>query len=93
MTGPAKPRTAAQNGRLWGARAEDWANIQEGQFSSAYDAVFDACSVGAGTRYPRCENSSEDALDDAHTAALAPFQAKDGSFRISASFKWLLASV
>ncbi|MEO8746543.1 MAG: class I SAM-dependent methyltransferase [Rhodanobacter sp.] len=51
MTDIAKPRTATQNGRLWGARAEDWANIQEGQFSSAYDAVFDACCVGAGTRY------------------------------------------
>lgn len=51
MTGPKKTRTAVQNGRLWGARAQDWANIQEGQVSPVYEAVFDACSVGAGTRY------------------------------------------
>lgn len=46
-----KPGTAAQNGRLWGARAQDWADIQEGQFSAAYDAVFDACGLGRDTRY------------------------------------------
>lgn len=51
MSASAKPRTSAQNGRLWGARAEDWANIQEAQFNSAYEAVFDACKVSAGTRY------------------------------------------
>ncbi|MEQ1685257.1 MAG: class I SAM-dependent methyltransferase [Burkholderiaceae bacterium] len=44
-----KPRTSPVNGRLWGARAQDWANIQEGQFSPAYDAVFDACKVAAGS--------------------------------------------
>lgn len=46
-----RPRTAAQNGRLWGARAQDWADVQEKQFSAAYDAVFDACGVGRDTRY------------------------------------------
>jgi SAM-dependent methyltransferase len=46
-----KPRTSALNGRLWGARAPDWAQVQEGQFSAAYDAVFDACALGRGTRY------------------------------------------
>jgi len=46
-----KPRSAAQNGRLWGARAQDWADVQEGQFSAAYDAVFDACGLGRDTRY------------------------------------------
>lgn len=45
------PRTSAQNGRLWGARAQDWADIQEGQFRTAYDAVFDTCGLGRGTRY------------------------------------------
>ena len=48
---PEKPRTASHNGRLWGERADDWANIQEGQFKAAYDAVFDACNVGVETRY------------------------------------------
>ena len=51
MDATEKPRTASQNGPLWGERAEDWATIQEGQFRAAYDAVFDACNVGAGTAY------------------------------------------
>ena len=46
-----KPRTSTQNGRLWGARAKDWAEIQEGQFSNAYQAVFDQCGLGADTDY------------------------------------------
>jgi SAM-dependent methyltransferase len=44
-----KPKTSLVNGRLWGARAQDWATIQEGQFSAAYDAVFDACGIGTGS--------------------------------------------
>jgi SAM-dependent methyltransferase len=46
-----RPRTSAQNGRLWGARAQDWADVQEGQFRAAYDAVFDACGLGPATQY------------------------------------------
>lgn len=46
-----RPGTFTQNGRLWGARARAWADIQEGQFSAAYDAVFDACGLGAATQY------------------------------------------
>lgn len=49
MTGADKPKTSPLNGRLWGARARDWADIQEGQFSAAYDAVFDACQLGTGS--------------------------------------------
>ena len=53
-----KPKTAAMNGRLWGARAQDWAEIQEGQFRAAYEDVFDRldltrdamyCDVGCGS--------------------------------------------
>jgi SAM-dependent methyltransferase len=46
-----KPKTSTVNGRLWGERAEDWANIQEEQFSAAYDAVFDACGLGSDSRF------------------------------------------
>jgi SAM-dependent methyltransferase len=46
-----KPRTAEVNGQLWGARAEDWANIQEGVFRPVYERVFDRARVTAGTRY------------------------------------------
>jgi ubiquinone/menaquinone biosynthesis C-methylase UbiE len=44
-------RTSPANGRLWGARARDWADLQEGQCSAAYEAVFDGLSLGPGTCY------------------------------------------
>ncbi len=43
--------TSGANGPLWGSSAEDWASIQEGQFSPGYEAVLEACGVGAGTAY------------------------------------------
>jgi len=38
------------NGRIWGARATDWADIQEPQCAPAYHAVFDKAVVGSETR-------------------------------------------
>jgi SAM-dependent methyltransferase len=60
MTAPLapKPKTALSNGRLWGARARDWAEVQEGQFRAGYEAVFSGlgmspeaayCDVGCGS--------------------------------------------
>ena len=46
-----KPRTADINGRLWGARASDWANIQEGTVRPVYEAVLERTHVKSGTRY------------------------------------------
>jgi ubiquinone/menaquinone biosynthesis C-methylase UbiE len=46
-----KPRTAAVNGQLWGARARDWADIQEGMVRPVYEAVLERTHVGSGTRY------------------------------------------
>jgi 2-polyprenyl-3-methyl-5-hydroxy-6-metoxy-1,4-benzoquinol methylase len=116
MNEPAKPRTSGQNGRLWGARAQDWARIQEAQFSAAYADVFDACKLGRDTEYcdigcgagmaaqqaasrgarvsglDAAENSGEEAVGAAHAAALAAFRQVDGSYRIGASFMWLLAA-
>jgi SAM-dependent methyltransferase len=46
-----KPRTANVNGRLWGARAGDWANIQEGTVRPVYEAVLERTRVKSGTRY------------------------------------------
>jgi SAM-dependent methyltransferase len=43
--------TSAVNGRLWGARARDWAEVQEGQCAAAFHAVLDHAGVGAGTRH------------------------------------------
>lgn len=44
-------RTSEINGRLWGARARDWAEIQEGFQRPIYKAVFARADVGRGTRY------------------------------------------
>jgi SAM-dependent methyltransferase len=41
---------AARQGELWGARARDWAEVQEGQVRPLYDAVFDAVRVDQYTR-------------------------------------------
>jgi SAM-dependent methyltransferase len=46
-----KPRTADLNGRLWGARASDWAEIQEGTARPVYEAVLERTGVTSGTRY------------------------------------------
>lgn len=45
------PRTSLANGRLWGKRARDWADIQEGQCSAAYEAVFDSLSLCPRSKY------------------------------------------
>jgi SAM-dependent methyltransferase len=46
-----KRTTSGINGPLWGERADDWANIQEGQCRKVYEAVFAKASLVAGTRY------------------------------------------
>lgn len=47
----AKPaRSGETNGRIWGLRASDWANIQEAQCSPAYHTIFDKAVVGSETR-------------------------------------------
>ena len=53
MADPAAPRpgTAPQNGRWWGGRAADWAEIQEPQTQTAYAAVFDQIGLAAGQGY------------------------------------------
>lgn len=41
MTTNKTNKTGEANSRLWGARAADWADIQEGQCRAVYLAVFD----------------------------------------------------
>ena len=43
--------TAAAHGRLWGARARDWAEVQEGTCRPVFQAVLERTKVGPGTRY------------------------------------------
>lgn len=42
--------TAPVQGRLWSARARDWAEVQEATVLPLFDAVADRLGVGAGTR-------------------------------------------
>jgi SAM-dependent methyltransferase len=51
MSTELKPKTADTNGRLWGARAKDWADIQEPTFRPVYEAVFERTAVGPDTQY------------------------------------------
>jgi SAM-dependent methyltransferase len=47
---PPHTRSGEANGRIWGARAADWAQIQEQQCAAGYHAVFDKAPVGSETR-------------------------------------------
>jgi SAM-dependent methyltransferase len=46
-----KPRTSEAHGRLWGLRARDWADFQEGTVRPVFEAVLERTRVGPGTRY------------------------------------------
>ena len=49
-TGAAQSGSAAIQARLWGARARDWAEVQEGTaVIGLYEEVFDRTKVGRGT--------------------------------------------
>lgn len=45
------PKTFEVNGRLWSARASDWAKYQEQVHQPVYGAILSAAGVGAGTRF------------------------------------------
>jgi SAM-dependent methyltransferase len=47
----AKPSTSKEHGRLWGVRAQDWADFMEGTVRPVFEAVLERTHVGPGTRY------------------------------------------
>ncbi|MFO0693719.1 MAG: class I SAM-dependent methyltransferase [Polyangiales bacterium] len=51
MSRESKPTTSEAHGRLWGARARDWAEFQEGTVRPVFEAVLERTRVGPGTRY------------------------------------------
>jgi SAM-dependent methyltransferase len=51
MQSELKPKTFSNNGRLWGTRARDWSEIQEGVVRPVYEAVFARVGLAAGARY------------------------------------------
>lgn len=95
MSDAAGPRTSESNGRLWGARARDWAEIQEGQFRSAYEAVFDwyglktraaYCDVGCGSgmaaQLAAARGATVSGIDAAENLlGIARNRVPDGDFR------------
>jgi SAM-dependent methyltransferase len=46
-----RPKTGKLNGRLWGARAHDWAELQEPLTRPIYNAVFERINIGTQTNY------------------------------------------
>jgi SAM-dependent methyltransferase len=46
-----KPRSSPVNGKLWGASARDWADVQEGTARPVYEAVLARTGVGFWTRF------------------------------------------
>lgn len=51
MNNELKPKTSEANAKLWGARAQDWATIQEGTVRTAYEVAIDHTGVETGTVY------------------------------------------
>jgi SAM-dependent methyltransferase len=48
MTTELRPQTSAVNAPLWGSRARDWAELQEGQCRPVYLAAYERLGLGAG---------------------------------------------
>ncbi|MFT6451672.1 MAG: SAM-dependent methyltransferase [Halocynthiibacter sp.] len=51
MARQSNPTTSEANGRLWGARAQDWADVQEAVHRPLYEAVLAKTNVNSGTSY------------------------------------------
>lgn len=77
--------TAQANGRLWGARARDWAEVQEGQFAAAFHAVLAHAGVGHGTLHldAGCGAGMAAALSASLGARVAGIDAADGMLEIA----------
>lgn len=77
--------TAATNGRLWGARARDWAEVQEGQCAAAYHAVLAHAGVGPGTRHldVGCGAGMAAALSAARGATVSGIDAAEALLEIA----------
>jgi ubiquinone/menaquinone biosynthesis C-methylase UbiE len=90
------PGTAALHGRLWGARAQDWADIQEAQCRADYEAIFARlgltngalyCDVGCGSGFAALLASQRGArvwgLDAAkNLIEIARARVPSGDFRV-----------
>ena len=77
--------TAETNGQLWGARARDWAEVQEGQFAAAYHAVLAHAGVRSGTRHldVGCGAGMAAALSASLGARVAGIDAAEGLLAVA----------
>lgn len=77
--------TADTNGRLWGARARDWAEVQEGQCAAAFHAVLDHAGVGPGMRHldVGCGAGMAAALSASRGAAVGGMDAAEALLQIA----------
>src|SRR5665213_1556207 len=83
----AKPRTAAVNARLWGARARDWAEVQEVLARPLYEAVFARAGLKPGVAYLDAGCGAGLAAQIASTAgALEALPYADKSFDLVTGF-------
>ncbi|WP_270936855.1 class I SAM-dependent methyltransferase [Falsiroseomonas oryzae] len=78
-------QTSGTSGRLWGARARDWAEVQEGQCAAAFRAVLDHAGVGPGTRHldVRCSAGMAAALSATCGAAVSGIDAAEALLEIA----------
>lgn len=78
-------QTSGTNGRLWGARARDWAEVQEGQCAAAFRAVLDHAGVGPGTRHldVGCGAGMAAALSAARGAVVSGIDAAEALLEIA----------
>jgi len=78
-------KTSETNGRLWGARARDWAEVQERQCAAAYHAVLDLARVDARTRHldVGCGSGLAAQLSASRGAAVAGIDAAEALLAIA----------
>lgn len=97
MAADQKPMSGKVNGEYWGARANDWAEIQEKQFRSSYEVVLNRTDAGPTTRFldTGCGAGLAAAMAAEHGASvwgidassaflsIARTRVPDGDFRVS----------
>jgi SAM-dependent methyltransferase len=85
MTTTTRHGTAEVNGRLWGAHARDWAEVQEGQFAAVFHAVLAHAQAGPGTRHldAGCGAGMAAALSAAPGAAVSGLGASHAMVQIA----------
>lgn len=87
MTLETTQKSGERNGQLWGARAKEWADLQEVQFRHAYETVFEKLGLRADTAYCDLGCGSGLALQIAkgQRARVAGLDAADELLRIARS--------